>query len=91
MTQGCSQTGIAIAADHNFRLRPNLGAEPRERLSIFLSATTGQENSGTIDFFRQLTNHRAQLIRRGEAKVRRREFSLIQSAQFALPALDQNP
>src|SRR5206468_7858208 len=91
MPQRCRQTRIAITADHNFRLRPNLGAKPGERLSIFLGATTGQENSGTIDFFRQLIKHRAQLIRCGEAKVGWGQLPLVQNTKLILRALDQNP
>src|SRR5207253_9433236 len=87
----CGQPGIAIAPAHNFRLRPNFGAKPGERLSISFGATTGQEKSDTIDFFRQLIKHRAQLIRGGEAKVRRRQLPLVQNAELILRSLDQNP
>src|SRR5436305_1524237 len=40
MAQGRGQTGIAIAADDHFCLRPNLGAKPRKRVSILLRPTT---------------------------------------------------
>ena len=73
---------IAVAARDDFRFWPDLEADLPQRLTIFGSCATGQENSGAIDLRRQLGKDRAQTFRRGEAKIRGLQFSLLQNAKF---------
>jgi hypothetical protein len=54
MIEGCSQTGIPIAAGHDFCVWPNVTAKESERSAIFLCAATSNENSCAVDLFWQL-------------------------------------
>src|SRR4029077_4571042 len=63
----------------------------RERLSIFFRPAARQKNAGGGNFFRQFAKNRAQFPGRGEAKVRRRGFSLVQNAQLIAGPLAQTP
>src|SRR5207237_8059031 len=72
-------------------LRPNLGTKAGERLSIFFRPAARQKNAGGRNFLRQFAKNRPQFSGRSEAKIRRRQFSLIQNAQFIPGAFDQNP
>src|SRR5438552_15409323 len=45
MIEGRRNAGITIAARHNFRIWPNVSANERERLAIFLGPITGRKNS----------------------------------------------
>src|SRR4029077_2014089 len=80
-----------IAPDNNFGLRPNFGAKPGERLSIFFGAAPGQKNPGARNFPGQLSKHRSQFIRRGQTKICRWQFSLVEDSQIRTAALDQDP
>src|SRR6266511_4070236 len=76
------EAGIAVAARHDFRFRPDLEADLPERATIFLRSATGKENSSAIDLRRQLGKDRAQTLGRGEAKIRGLQFSLLQNTKF---------
>ena len=76
------EAGIAVAARHDFRFRPDLEADSPERVTVFGRCATGKENSSAIDLRRQFGKDRAQTFRRGEAKIRGLQFSLLQNAKF---------
>ena len=76
------EAGIAVAARHDFRFQPDLEADSPERVTVFGRCATGKENSSAIDLRRQFGKDRAQTFRRGEAKIRRLQFSLRQNAKF---------
>jgi hypothetical protein len=82
MIQGSSQTGITIAASHNFCIWPNVTANERERSAIFLSAATSKENSCPIELFWQLGENFAQTLRGCQAQIGRRQLSLIENTEF---------
>src|SRR6266436_1742284 len=90
-SERCRQTRIAIASHNNLRLWPNLGAQTGEYFSIFVGAAPGQENSSPRDFPGQLAKHRAQFIRRGQAKIRWRKLPLMQNPQIGSSPLHQDP
>jgi hypothetical protein len=50
--------------------------------TVFLGCATGKENASAIDFLWQLGKDRAQTLGRGEAKIRGRQFSVLQNAKF---------
>ena len=54
------EAGIAVAAGHDFRFRPDLEADLPERAPIFVCCATGKENSRAIDLLRQFGKNRAQ-------------------------------
>jgi hypothetical protein len=89
IVQGRRQAGITIAARHNFRIWPNVSANERERLAIFLGATTGKKNSRAIDFPWQSRKNFAQTFRGCQAQIGRRQLSLIENhplrAGFSAP------
>src|SRR5512140_744580 len=76
------EAGIAVAARHDFRFRPDLEADLPERATVFGCCATGKENSSAIDLRRQFGKDRAQTLGRGEAKIRALQFSLLQNAKF---------
>src|SRR5262245_46935538 len=86
MIQGRSQTGITIAASHDFCIWPNVTADEGERSAIFFSAATSKENSCAVDLFWQLGKNFAQTFRGCEAQIRRRQFSLIENSKFCASA-----
>ena len=53
-----------------------------ERATVFLCRATGQENARAIDLLRKLCKNRAQTLGRGEPKIRRRQFSVLENAKF---------
>ena len=73
---------IAIATGHDFRFWPNLEADLSERATVFGCCATCKENSSAIDLRRQFGKDRAQTLRRGEAKIRGLQFSLLQNSKF---------
>ena len=76
------QTRIAVTACHDFGVWPNLETDLSERATVFFGCATGKENSGAIDFRRQLGKNPAQTLGRGKPKIRRRQFSVLQNAKF---------
>ena len=76
------EAGIAVAARHDFRFQPDLEADSPERVTVFGRCATGKENSSAIDLRRQFGKDRTQTFRRGEAKIRGLQFSLLQNAKF---------
>jgi hypothetical protein len=92
-----SQTGITIAASHDFCIWPNVTANERERSAIFLSAATSKENSRAINLFWQLGKNFAQAFRGCQAQIRRWQFALSEDSKFYVsittrrPGLHQHP
>lgn len=82
MVEGRREAGITIAARHNFRISPNVSANEREGLAIFLCATTGKKNSRAIDLPWQLGKNFAQTFRGRQAQIGRRQLSLIENSEF---------
>ena len=76
------EAGIAVAARHDFRFRPDLETDLPERGTVFGCCATGKENSSAIDLLRQFGKDRAQTLGCSEAKIRRLQFTLLQSAKF---------
>ena len=76
------ESGIAVAARHDFRFRPDLEADLPQRVTVFGCCATGKENSSAIDLLRQFGKDRAQTVGRGESKIRGLQFSLLQNAKF---------
>ena len=76
------EAGIAVAARHDFRFRPDLEADLPKRATVFGCCAAGKENSSAIDLRRQFGKDRAQMLGRGEAKIRGLQFSLLQNAKF---------
>src|SRR5215208_4855085 len=76
------EAGIAVAARHDFRFRPDLEADSPQRVTIFGCSATSKENSSAIDLLWQFSKDRAQALGRGEAKIRGLSFSLLQNAKF---------
>jgi len=58
-----------------------------EQPAVPFRAATSKENSRTIDLLWQLSEDRAQALGRGEPKIRRRQFSLIDNAKLAAGCL----
>src|SRR4029453_2995800 len=79
MVQGRRQAGITIAARHDFRIWPNVSANERERLAIFLGATTGKKNSRAIDPSWQPGKNFAQPFLGCQAQIVRPQLSLIEN------------
>jgi hypothetical protein len=79
---------ITVAARHDFRVRPDLKADSRQRATVFICAATGKENSSAIDLRRQFGKDGAQAFGRGEPKIRRVEFSLFENAKFTTGITD---
>src|SRR6516162_5986344 len=77
------EAGITIAARHDFRVRPDLEADSPQRATVFRCAATGKENSSAIDSLRQFGKDRTQTFGRGETKIRRVQFSVLENAKFA--------
>ena len=82
MIESRREPGIAVAARHDFRFRPDLEADLPQRVTVFGCSTTGEKNASAIDLLRQFGKDRAQTFRRGEAKIRGLQFSLLQNAKF---------
>ncbi len=82
MIEGRCESGVAVAARHNFGIRPDLETDLFERTPIFLCAATRKENSGAIDLFWQHSKNHAQTLARREAKIRWRQFSLVDDVKF---------
>ena len=82
MIESRREPGIAVAARHDFRFRPDLEADLPQRATVFGCCATGKENSSAIDLPRQLGKDRPQTLGRGEAKIRGLQFSLLQNVKF---------
>jgi hypothetical protein len=91
VTKGSGETGIAIASGDNFRGRPNLRAESRQRLSIFGGGAAGQENSGAINFSREFEKNCAQPFWRGQTKICGWKFPVRDDSQLLAFAFGQDP
>ena len=76
------EAGITIAARNDLGVRPDLEADSPERVTVFRCAATGKKNSSSIDLRRQFGKDRAQTIGRGEPKIRRWQFSVLENAKF---------
>ena len=76
------EAGIAVAARHDFRFRPDLETDLPERATVFGCCATGKENSSAIDLRRQFGKDHTQTLGGGEAKIRGLQFSLLQNAKF---------
>ncbi len=82
MIESRREPGMAVAARHDFRFRPDLEADLLQRVTVFGCSTTGKKYSSAIDLLRQFGKDRAQTVGRREAKVRGLQFSLLQNAKF---------
>jgi hypothetical protein len=60
-------------------------------LSIFGGGAPGQKDAGAINLLRQFGKNRLQAIGSRQTKIRRRQFSLIENAQFLAVAFNQRP
>jgi hypothetical protein len=82
MIEGRCHARVAVAACHNFRVWPNFETDLLERAAIFLRSATGKKNSRAIDLPGQFSEDFAQTLRRGQAQIGWRQFSLVDDAKF---------
>jgi hypothetical protein len=80
--EGCCQARIAVAARDDFGVWPDLETDLFEQAAIFICGATGKKDSRAIDLLWQFSENRAQTLRRGEPKIRRRQFSVVNDAKF---------
>jgi hypothetical protein len=95
MIKRCGQSGLTVAASHDFAVWPDLETDFSEHETILVGSATGKENSRAIDSLRQFSKDGSQTLWRSEPKIRWRQFSLIENAKFgagwACYGLDQYP
>src|SRR3954453_19258619 len=66
----CSRdSGVAIAASDNLRLRPDFRAQTPKYLFIFRCRAAGEKNTGAIYILRQLGENHPQPFRRFESQI----------------------
>src|SRR4051794_1447541 len=84
MIQRRGEAGSAIAARHDFRLRPDLETDSPQRIPVFRCSATCKENSSAMDLLWQFAKNCPQTLGCGEPKIRRRQFSLLQHANLPI-------
>ena len=84
MIQRRGEAGSAIAARHDFRLRPDLETDSPQPVAVFRCSATRQENPSAINLLWQFPKNCPQTLGCGEAKIRRLQFSLLEDAKLPI-------
>src|SRR6266446_2647486 len=91
MSERGGESGVAVASGQDLGPWPDSGAKIRECVSILGGPAAGQKDARAINLVGQFGENGMQAIRRGEAKIRRRQCSLVENIQFIAGPFHQDP